>query len=458
MTELYIFNRSDKCIAFHPESLGLFSIQEETRKILTFNRSELGDFSHILENLDCSDIESKILLNYFEDKTRTNISRDQKWTGNEPKALYLIVSQICNLQCGYCFADHGKFGGEKKIMGFNTAKKSMEKLLDRGYDNFILFYGGEPLLNFPLMNEVEEHGQRLGLDVKYTTITNGTIMNDIIEEFVYRTFFSFSVSLDGPKEINDNQRYGNVGSVHDQAVKTIQRLKLKGIPVAIKCIVTKKSFNKLNDIARYLTSLGATSIAFADVSRIPQESEFFLSDDDVKVYAEDLSDILVQNLNQLAAGERVAIIAPIFGILRQLITKTRAIHHCSAGREYLAVTADGDVYPCHGFVGIKEFKMGNVHDEDFPGDAYNEIKNIFNNTSIYTSKECCSCWARFLCGGCCAANCYIYNGDLSRPVERHCIEIKSILSALLPEIADIFQDRTKMLNIIRNFKKSDDIP
>lgn len=457
MTELYILNRDDNCIAFHPESLRLFSFKDRARKIMTQNKLEF-EFNQILENLDCSDMERTSLLNYIKDKTKIHLSKDLKWIGKEPRVIYLIVSQVCNLQCGYCFADQGTFGGEKKIISFDTAKKSMEKLLGKEYNNFILFYGGEPFLNFSLMEDVEEYGRGIGLGAKYTSITNGTIINDAIEKFIHEKFFSLSISLDGPKEINDNQRYGDVESVHDKVVTTIDRLKLKRIPLTIKCIVTKKNYSELDDIAKYLATFDVTSIAFADVSRIPPESEFFLSDVEFEVYAKDLSQILVKNLNRLAAGENIPIIAPIFSILRKLITRTRVTYHCSAGREFLAVTADGDVYPCHGFVRLEEFKMGNIHDKDFPGEAYNKIKDIFNNRSIYTCNERYSCWARFLCGGCCAANCYIYNGDLSQPVVRHCIEIKSILNALLPEIADIFQDKTKMLNIMRNFSRGKDIP
>ena len=106
---------------------------------------------------------------------------------------------------------------------------------------------------------------------------------------------------------------------------------------------------------------------------------------------------------------------------------------------------------------MDEFKMGNVYDEDFPGESYDTIKNIFNNINVYTSKECSSCWARFLCGGSCTVHSYIYNNDLSKPTKRRCIMAKSILEALLPEIAEIFQDKTKMQNIIKSFSKRSNI-
>jgi len=339
-------------------------------------------------------------------------------------------------------------------MEFKTAKESIDKLFSKSSNNFILFFGGEPFLNYPLMNDVVEYGNRNELNIKHVTITNGTIMNKSIKKFIYKNFFALQISLDGPKEINDLQRYGSFESVHDKALETMDQLRSIGYPLSVKCIITKNSITKLNTIMGYLSTLGVGSIAFAEASLLPNDSKFYISDIEYEGCITELSYILVRNLDQLASGKKTPIIGPIFEVLRSLATKTRKVNYCAAGREYIAVTADGDVYPCHGFVGMDEFKMGNIHDEDFPGASYATIKDIFGKLNVYTSKECSSCWARFLCGGDCAAHSYIYNTDLSKPTKRRCIMAKSILEVLLPEIAEIFQDKTKMQNIIKRFSRS----
>ena len=452
MVDIHVIKMDKKYIIFNPESLSLFSVTENVGKILESYESRPENLS---ENTGDSEIDIAKLLDSFDDKV--NCDKCRSWAEKDTKALCLIISQDCNLQCGYCFADHGTFGQEKKLMSIETAKGSIEKLLDKNNNNFILFYGGEPFLNFPLMNDVVEYGSRNGLNIKYTTITNGTIMNNTIKEFIYKKFFALQISLDGPKDINDLQRYGSLESVHDRALETLGQLRSRAYPLSIKCIITKKSINKLNTIVEYLSSLGVSSIAFAEVSLIPKDSEFYISDSEYKDCITELSHILSRNLDQLASGNKAPIIGPIFDILRSLTTKTRKVNYCSAGREYVAITADGDVYPCHGFVGMDEFKMGNVYDEDFPGESYDIIKNIFNNINVYTSKECSSCWARFLCGGSCTVHSYIYNNDLSKPTKRRCIMAKSILEALLPEIAEAFQDKIKMQNIIKSFSKKSNI-
>jgi len=58
---------------------------------------------------------------------------------------------------------------------------------------------------------------------------------------------------------------------------------------------------------------------------------------------------------------------------------------CGCGNEYIAVTPDGDIYPCHQFVGQKGFKMGNVLDKN--GSFDNDLKTTFSKTNIFTKKN-----------------------------------------------------------------------
>ena len=451
MTSIHVIKRKDKYIVFNPESLSLYSVTDDIGKILESYESRL---ENLPENMGSIGVDITRLLGSFDDKVNCGTCESKSWAKKAPKTLCLIISHDCNLRCGYCFADHGTFGGEKRLMSFETAKECIDKFLDKKSNNFILFFGGEPFLNYPLMKDAVEYGSRKGLDIKYTTITNGTIMDNSIKEFIHKNFFALQISLDGPKDINDLQRYGRVESVHDRALETLGQLKSRNYPLSIKFIITKNSINKLNTIIEYLSSLGVGSITFAEASLLPKDSKFFILDTEYTNCIAELSLILVRNLDQLASGNKTPVFVPIFDILRSLTTKKRKVNYCSAGREYVAVTAKGDVYPCHGFVGMDEFKMGNVHDQDFPGESYATIRDIFANINVNTSEECSSCWARFLCGGDCAAHSYIYNNDLSKPTKRRCIMAKSMLKALLPEIAETFQDNTKMQNIIKRLERS----
>jgi uncharacterized protein len=105
---------------------------------------------------------------------------------------------------------------------------------------------------------------------------------------------------------------------------------------------------------------------------------------------------------------------------------------CGAGSEYMAVTPEGDLYPCHQFVGNEDFILGNVD----KGVVRNDITDEFKNCNVYSKKECSDCFARFYCSGGCAANAYNFNNKIDSVYEVGCkIQQKRIECALMIKAA-----------------------
>lgn len=442
--DVHVIQKYGRYVLFHPESLNLFFVTEDIGGKLKYYEM---NSKHIHSEVECE--INKILNSLFE-KVELDSAKDLKWTNSEPRALSLLVSQYCNLRCGYCYADHGTYGSkEKKLMSYDTAKKCIDKLLNKNYCNHISFFGGEPLLNFDLIKKIDTYLNNKNIIVIYSMITNGTIMNDEIKTFINEKFLNLRISLDGPKDINDGQRFGSFESVHDRVVETIDELHPRNYPITIKSVVTRRSANRLREIVEHISSLNIDSIDIKPVSDVPPESEFFMNDEDYMVYLNELADIHVSNINKLANGEKVKLISYTSSILMQMITRTREIYRCAAGRGLITVTADGDAYPCEMCIGLEEFHMGNVHDEDFPGERFKRLRETFYDINIYNSPNCNVCWARFLCGGVCHWRSYVTHGDMSRPTEQWCLEKITILEALLPEIAEIFSDETKTRNVLK---------
>jgi uncharacterized protein len=302
------------------------------------------------------------------------------------------------------------------------------------------------------MKKIDSYLNNENLSVIYSMITNGTIMNDEIKTFINDKFLSLRISLDGPKDINDGQRFGQFESVYNCVVETIDKLHPRRYPLTIKSIITKRSADRLTDIVEHISSLNIDSIDIQLVKNVPHESEFFVDDKTYLIYINKLSDIYASNLNKLSNGENVKLISYTYSILMKMITKTRWIYRCAAGRGLITITADGNVYPCEMYIGLKEFHMGNVHDFDYPGERFKRLIKLFHEIDIYNSSDCNTCWARFLCGGVCHWRSYVTHGDMSRPIEQGCLETKSILEALLPEIAEIFSDEVKTKNVLNYLK------
>ena len=110
----------------------------------------------------------------------------------------------------------------------------------------------------------------------------------------------------------------------------------------------------------------------------------------------------------------------------------KRLRGCGCGNEYVAITPDGDIYPCHQFVGIEDFKMGNLDEGTFN----QEMKSYFAGSHVYSKPECKKCWAKFYCSGGCNANNYIYEGDihnahkLSCEIQKKRLECSIMLKAL----------------------------
>ena len=94
----------------------------------------------------------------------------------------------------------------------------------------------------------------------------------------------------------------------------------------------------------------------------------------------------------------------------------KRLRGCGAGCEYVAITPEGDIYPCHQFVGNEDFKMGNIIEGTFDRSK----SERFAGVNVYTREQCKDCWARFYCsGGCSAANFHAH-GDIDQCYEMGC--------------------------------------
>ena len=110
----------------------------------------------------------------------------------------------------------------------------------------------------------------------------------------------------------------------------------------------------------------------------------------------------------------------------------KRLRGCGCGNEYVAITPDGDVYPCHQFVGHEEWKMGNVFDLSIN----KEMKDNFARATVYHKPKCQECWAKFYCSGGCNANNWQYMGDVLDSFDLACeMEKKRLECAIMIQAA-----------------------
>ena len=339
------------------------------------------------------------------------------------KAMCLNVAHDCNLRCRYCFASQGDFGGERKLMSAEVGKKAIDYLLKYSGNRHNLemdFFGGEPFMNMNVVKEVVAYARskekEYNKNFRFTITTNGTLLNDENIDFVNKEMNNVVLSIDGRKDVNDYMRfYVNGKGCHDQILPKFQHLVEKrgdGL-YYVRGTFTKRNKDFAKDVMHFYEN-GFEQISIEPVVTDPKLDYALTEEDLPEVFAE------YEKLAKLIIEKRKN--GEFFNFFHFMIDldqgpcAIKRLRGCGCGNEYVSVTPEGDVYPCHQFVGKPEWIMGSVLDQSLN----TEIKDFFAKTTVYTKENCKNCWAKFYCSGGCNANNLEYAGDIKKPYKLAC--------------------------------------
>lgn len=356
------------------------------------------------------------------------------------KAMCLNISHDCNLRCEYCFAAKGDFGQGRMLMSLETAKKAIDFLVKNSGSRNNLevdFFGGEPLMNFDVVKEVvnyarsleKEHNKRF----RFTITTNGLLLSDEKIDFINKEMSNVVLSLDGRKEINDLLRITpNNKGCYDSIVPKYLNLINKRIDkdYYVRGTFTKNNLDFTNDIM-HMVNLGFKHLSIEPVVSDPKLDYSIKEEDLLRVYEE--YEKLANKIIDCKISNSLDFNFFHFLIdLEQGPCAIKRLRGCGCGNEYVAVTPQGDIFPCHQFVGNDDWRMGNLHDNIFNYD----IKSKFAKSNIYSKEDCKDCWAKFYCSGGCNANNLQYEGDILKSHKIACeLEKKRLECAIMIKVA-----------------------
>ncbi len=357
------------------------------------------------------------------------------------KAMCLLVEQDCNLRCEYCFAGTGDYGtGHRMHMDFETGKKAIDFLIGKseGRQNLeVDFFGGEPLMNFDVVRQLVEYGRSKEKEhdkiFRFTVTTNGLLLDDDKIDFINREMSNVVLSIDGRRDVNDRVRRRIDGAgCYDRILPKFKRLAKKR---NFENYYVRGTFTKYNtdfsDDVFHLYSEGFDQISVEPVIGAA-ESDFSLTQKDLPVIFSEYERLAKRILDAREKGEYFNFFHFMLD-LDQGPCAIKRLRGCGSGNEYVAVSPDGDIYPCHQFAGTEEYKMGNIHDGTFDAG----MKAEFAGTHIYAKEDCKKCWAKFYCSGGCSANNYIFNRSINSAHKMSCeIQKKRIECAVMMKAAE----------------------
>lgn len=357
------------------------------------------------------------------------------------KSMCLNVAHDCNLRCKYCFASTGDFGGGRKLMPYEVGKAAIDFLVSNSANRRNLevdFFGGEPLMNFEVVKQIVKYGREIerekNKNFRFTVTTNGLLLDDDKIDFINREMSNVVLSIDGRKEINDNMRIRVDGTgSYDEILKKFKNLveKRNYQNYYVRGTYTKDNLDFASDVL-HLADLGFDQVSVEPVIA-KEDVPYALTKADLPRINEEYDLLANEMLSRNKKGKGFN----FFHFMIDLDNGPCAIkllRGCGCGNEYVAVTPEGDIYPCHQFVGQESFKMGNLLDQPFSLDL--EQKEKFSKANIFTKIGCADCWAKFFCSGGCNANNQDFNGDILKPFELSCeMEKKRVECAIMLQAA-----------------------
>lgn len=345
--------------------------------------------------------------------------------------LELALSETCNLACTYCYCGTCRDMPNQGLMTERVARQAVTWLFaasGKADSVSITLFGGEPLMNKPVLRFVLEYSQHLGKlhgkKVFYSMTTNGTLLDDEIIGYIKKYNFGLMVSLDGPPEIHNAQCPTRDGHPSfEQAAAGIKKLMKRRRTVTVRSTMTHPVPNML-ELIRFYEDFGFTRIVLGKTTNPVNASPVDCTEEDFHECArQEREELIPWMLDKLSKGE-----TPKYYPYRKFVEEMEAgtftpkvsPFKCGACRGTTTVGADGTLYPCHRFVGMQAWRIGTIAD----GPDYAKCKQFWRDYRAATASSCSTCWLWAQCHGPCPWEMARADGIFQIP-EKHCQHVEA---------------------------------
>lgn len=375
-----------------------------------------------------------------------------KW--HVPYAV-LFLTNGCNLSCDYCFA--GRIAMDS--MNPETGKRAIDWLYDNteGYPEnplIVSFFGGEPLLSFPVLRQLVEYSKpleaRYGKKMIFSVTTNGTLLDDEMLDFFGEHNISVLFSIDGDRDTNDRFRiYKNGSSPFDTICKNAIRLLERFPNVAARMTVTKESIPALASNIKFLhEELGFRFISpCAALELIDDHASW-------KAFDRECRSAATYVIEKALLNDYVHLHFLDNGI-EQITSNQEVDVACGAGKTFVGIDVEGNIYPCHRFVSYtgsdrEKFRLGSVYEGIDPVKTL-PFRRYDRHHILGCYTRCNECPAENFCAGGCIALHQEINGLFTMPLLQQ-QKLMSIWHSICLETIDWFKQADRYDFLLEQIK------
>ncbi len=326
--------------------------------------------------------------------------------------LEMFLTENCPLRCDYCFVE-GK--NNYKRMSRETAMKAVDFLIRESADKEdvnIIFFGGEPLLEFELMKEITEYSgseaKKAGKKITYDITTNGVLFTDEILKYFHQKGIKFLLSIDGDAETHNRHRKTVDGKGSYELVMEKFPMMKKYQPwMGAKLTVHPDTAHKITDNVIHLSKRGFNQFIIGAASGVEWDEENW------KIYEEQMHE--VARIYRKMKKERQYFRMTLFEEEEDKFFNKKYIWGCQAGRHSLTIAANGDIYPCAKMLGLDD--LGGICRL---GDLDSGITEIITRGELMgmgkvDRSKCGECEILDCCKGGCFATNYLETKNMFKP-------------------------------------------
>ncbi len=248
--------------------------------------------------------------------------------------------------------------------------------------------------------------------------TNGYELSDEDINWLNDNMYNMVVSLDGRPDKHDFMRpmYWRRRLTREHIKRLLKKIvDLRGEKSHyIRGTFTRHNLDFAEDV-KYMQSQGFKQISIEPVVA-DEKASYSLNESHLDAICEEYEKLAKWYIKERKEGRWLNFFH-FFIDLKHGPCTTKRLSGCGAGCEYIAVTPDGDIFPCHQFSSFDDFKLGTL-DEGFTN---TEKRKYFEGNQVSQKEDCRNCFAQMWCGGGCAANAFTFNGHIGKPHELECI-------------------------------------
>lgn len=279
------------------------------------------------------------------------------------KNLGFLLTEDCNFKCSYCRQEK-----RKKYMKASTIEKAVDffyPFLDE--EPYIVFYGGEPLLVFDLIQDAVSYLKEKNGDgkkrLKFSITTNGSLITEEMIQFFDRNLFSMILSFDGlTQEVT--RKKGTLQLIKE-IIKVLQEDGYPGIDFSVNSVFTPDTISQLYDSLRCIINLGVKDIGFSIADDQPWgETEIMF----LKKEIHKLSKFLVS----LYKKERII---PVMNFRAQS-NQGKSIFRCEGGQGRMAIGPGEEVWGCLNF---HTYLKDRPFDDDYKKYSFGRLDDFMKN-------------------------------------------------------------------------------